>query len=314
MISGVLDEASVKRRIDTLTGDLRPTAGRKLSAREVGGFVITRAQYQSRARTPWHSHALTSVEVVLDGGYCKRTKRSDYECTPGALTVEPAGHSHAGIYGPSGWCAVIVEITPSRYETVPELAPVLSQPLQERDSAARVLGRRAWVELQKPDAVSALVLEGIALELIGIAGRRQMEMHPRTSAPLWLRLATERLRDEFRSKVRLSELAASVGVHPMHLARAFRAREGCSIGEYVRRQRIEWAARELTANRAPIAEVAQGAGFYDQSHFARVFKEHIGLTPAQYRNHASHAGCHQPLCAAPVSPTMLFRHGVTVLR
>ncbi|WP_176518330.1 AraC family transcriptional regulator, partial [Pseudomonas faucium] len=32
-----------------------------------------------------------------------------------------------------------------------------------------------------------------------------------------------------------------------------------------------------------LAEVAYRLGFADQSHFQRVFKAHVGVTPGQYR-------------------------------
>ena len=59
------------------------------------------------------------------------------------------------------------------------------------------------------------------------------------------------------------------------------------IGEYVRALRIERAARELVDTDTPIAEIGLRFGFFDQSHFSRVFKRHTGLTPAAFRARAS---------------------------
>jgi AraC family transcriptional regulator len=83
--------------------------------------------------------------------------------------------------------------------------------------------------------------------------------------------------------VRLSELAEAVGVHPIHLARTFRARHGVSVGEYGRRVRIEWAAAEIARGQTSLAAVATEAGFADQSHFTRLFKRYVGTTPARFR-------------------------------
>ena len=58
---------------------------------------------------------------------------------------------------------------------------------------------------------------------------------------------------------------------------------GRTIGEYVRRLRIERAARELSHGGSPIAAIGLRAGFFDQSHFSRVFRDHTGLTPAAFR-------------------------------
>jgi AraC family transcriptional regulator len=93
----------------------------------------------------------------------------------------------------------------------------------------------------------------------------------------------ERLDSRIGTRPSLAELAALARVHPVHLARSFRQHYGVSIGEYVRRLRLEWAAAQLAATQTPIALLAAQAGFADQSHFTRAFKRHTGLTPGRYR-------------------------------
>jgi AraC family transcriptional regulator len=72
-------------------------------------------------------------------------------------------------------------------------------------------------------------------------------------------------------------------VDPAHLARTFRAHYRCSIGDFVRRLRVERASCELTDTDTPMADIALGLGFFDQSHFSRVFKDQTGLTPTEFR-------------------------------
>jgi AraC family transcriptional regulator len=81
----------------------------------------------------------------------------------------------------------------------------------------------------------------------------------------------------------LSQLAAEVGVHPIYLARSFRKHYRCTVGEYVRRLRIETACREISVSRKSLSEIATASGFYDQSHFSNAFKRYTGMTPAEFR-------------------------------
>jgi AraC family transcriptional regulator len=81
----------------------------------------------------------------------------------------------------------------------------------------------------------------------------------------------------------LSGIAAEVGVHPAHLAHEFRRFYGTTAGEYLRRIRVEHAARVVAQTALPLSEVAAAAGFYDQSHFSNAFKRATGATPGQYR-------------------------------
>jgi AraC family transcriptional regulator len=103
----------------------------------------------------------------------------------------------------------------------------------------------------------------------------------------------ELLRDRLDGPPSLGELGETVGVHPAYLARAFRAHYGFSVGEYSRRLRLAWAAEELSRGEAPLAEVAANAGFADQSHFTRVFKQHVGTTPARYREQTRSRSFHE---------------------
>jgi AraC family transcriptional regulator len=72
-------------------------------------------------------------------------------------------------------------------------------------------------------------------------------------------------------------------VHPITLARGFRAVYGCSVGTYLRRLRVELAGRWLVETDLPLAEIALAAGFCDQSHFSNLFRRTVGVTPSHYR-------------------------------
>ena len=101
--------------------------------------------------------------------------------------------------------------------------------------------------------------------------------------PQWLERVRTILEQRFAEPYKLSEIAAEAGVHPVHLAREFRKHYGTSVGEYLRRVRIEYACRELMGSNAAVTNIAVAAGFADQSHFSRTFKRFCGTTPGRYR-------------------------------
>lgn len=80
----------------------------------------------------------------------------------------------------------------------------------------------------------------------------------------------------------LDRLAAEVHLSKFHLARLFREHAGTSLWAYVLQARIR-KAEALLAEGHALSEVALRTGFYDQSHFTRVFKRMTGLTPGAYR-------------------------------
>lgn len=129
---------------------------------------------------------------------------------------------------------------------------------------------------QQPGVCSSMMLE--ALSELG-----RLNEKPAVAAPAWLRQARSLLHDRFSENLALDEIAASVGVHPAHLARSFHRCYGSTVGEYQRRLRVEYASRQLSETQTSILSIALTAGSADQAHFSRTFRNHTGLTPARFR-------------------------------
>jgi AraC family transcriptional regulator len=147
------------------------------------------------------------------------------------------------------------------------------------------IARRVYQEFRRMDDAAPLAIEGLLLELLAVLSRRRSEDLPEGSAP-WVGEARDLLHADITSRPTLAELAEAVGVHPVTLARTFRRTFGCTVGEYLRRLRIERAAEQLVSGELPLAEIALVAGFADQSHFSNVFRRHTGMSPSAFRREA----------------------------
>jgi AraC family transcriptional regulator len=147
------------------------------------------------------------------------------------------------------------------------------------------LALRLYREFLRTDAAAPLAIEGLTLEILAEAWRGSVRGLDRTP-PGWLARVHERVHECFAEQFTLQQLAKQAGVHPVHLGAAFRQQYGCTVGQYVRRRRIEFACQQLTTSNAALADIALAAGFADQSHFCRTFKWLTGLRPAGYRKSA----------------------------
>ena len=141
------------------------------------------------------------------------------------------------------------------------------------------IAAQMYEEAVRGDALSELLLEGLACELIGWSART---LRGEGAGASWVYRARDLVRDRFAESLAIADIAAAVGAHPVQLARQFRSTFGCSVGEYVRRVRVDFACRALRTA-APLSDIALRAGFADQSHFSRVFKRATGRTPGEYR-------------------------------
>lgn len=94
-----------------------------------------------------------------------------------------------------------------------------------------------------------------------------------------------RIRDGYRSSLPNRDLAALAGLSVRAFERRFLQSFHVTPQLYIRRLRIRMACRALVFTDKPIADVAIGCGFADQSHFGHEFRRHTGRTPRSYREH-----------------------------
>jgi AraC family transcriptional regulator len=82
----------------------------------------------------------------------------------------------------------------------------------------------------------------------------------------------------------LETLAGIAHFSPFHFHRLFSAWMGETLGDYMRRRRLETGAQRLIIQPAvPVLEVALSVGFGSTEAFARAFKARFGLTPSSWR-------------------------------
>ena len=254
--------------------------GTILKTRSVGNFSLVGVVYAPDQVLPLHLHDRSYVSVALCGSYVERSRASTWECTRGGTIFHAAGESHSNRFYESGARLLVLEIRPELLTQITGQGIVTDRARTLISPYCMHLGLRLDQTMKLSDPLSALCAEGLGLELLAETLRYQ-EGSPHS--PDWLRRVSEILQDRYREHLTLAELAGAVHVHPVHLARAFRKRYQCCVGDFVRNLRVEAACRELAQTDAPIAEIAARTGFTDQSHLSRILKQHAGVSPGQFR-------------------------------
>jgi len=77
--------------------------------------------------------------------------------------------------------------------------------------------------------------------------------------------------------------AAAAGLSVSRALHLLKEETGMSFTEHLRRARVEFAKYMLLDSDHSIAEIALEAGFADQSHFTRQFREVEQTTPRRFR-------------------------------
>jgi AraC family transcriptional regulator len=239
----------------------------------VGGIRLIEAAYAPGTRFAPHAHDRGNISLILRG-QIEETVGADEVCaTTCGVVVKPAGTVHSNRFGPDGARTLVIETPHSLNDWRWFHAGPVSA------SALRVY--RAFGEDDDPGDV-----DGRLTELIAIIEDQVRSRLAAATTPPWVTRVRDAIHDSFPHAVSVSDLANTFDVHPVYLTRAFRARFGCAVTEYVQRLRVRVAAHRLACSTEPLCDVAGATGFADQAHLTRVFKRDTGVTPGQFRRMA----------------------------
>jgi AraC family transcriptional regulator len=249
--------------------------------RSVPGFDLVLGRHAAGSVLPRHSHDRPTICCVHSGRFTEFYGGRAVECGAELVKVTPAGDPHWNHFAGTDTVGLRVDVDRERFADLPALSRVLEERVFVRGAGFVGLAGRIIAEVRGPDDAAPVVLEGLLLELVGTLARAPGGA-PAAEAP-WLRQAHDMIRELYRTRLTVSDVAAAVGVHPATLARAYRRAFGCPVGEYIRRLRLERAAAELAHTPLPLSRIALDCGFYDQSHFSNAFRRQYACTPGAYR-------------------------------
>jgi len=155
-------------------------------------------------------------------------------------------------------------------------------------STARDLGIAAAEQLSRQDLLDKIMS---AVQLEALAHLRQelwetlcspAPIHPRKTS-LLVRRAETMMKDYYTQGITLDEMAQRLSVTPEYLGTQIHHELGCTFGTLMKRLRVERAKELLLSTDHKLYEIAQTVGYLDAKHFSKVFRDLIGMLPAEFR-------------------------------
>jgi two-component system response regulator YesN len=89
---------------------------------------------------------------------------------------------------------------------------------------------------------------------------------------------------QYKDNLSLGDLAARFFISGNYLGELFKKYAENTVANFIRTVRMENARRMMKYTSFPLKKVAMECGFPDTSYFGRSFKNHFGITPAQFQN------------------------------
>jgi AraC family transcriptional regulator len=101
--------------------------------------------------------------------------------------------------------------------------------------------------------------------------------------PRVVRRVCEHIDSNINERIKVDTLAKLANLSVCYFVRAFKQSVGVTPHDYLIRRRVARTMELLSGTDMSLSKIAIAAGFADQSHCARRFRQHIGMSPRDYR-------------------------------
>lgn len=241
--------------------------------------VVNRLVHDQARALPSHSHQAGFVSLMLQGEYRETAGFRQFGYQPFSCIYHPPGMDHRDEVGQAGVTLITLEFKPGLFDAM-DFATVDLRPMIDLSG-----NQPAWELMDLYRRISALPANDLDIESRAVAlAFSIVKFSARVPRDLRsLQHAREYIHAHFRANLSLAQVARAAAVHPVYLGQMFRQEFGQTLGEYLNRVRVLAAAEFLANSDLPLSAIALDVGFYDQSHFTRVFRELTGATPGAFR-------------------------------
>ena len=255
--------------------------GGTLKSKTINGIILTEKIHPTGEKLPVHRHINAYFCNILGGHWIEKLDDKERECKPLKSIYHPPEETHSDHFEEKGH-TFNIEFNKARMDQYLNISTSLSYSNEFYNDEINVISMKILSEFHCSDIFSDIAIEGLTLEMIAGTARKFTPKKIQ-SIPGWLNRVEEILREQCDNQTSLKQIGDEIGVHPVHISRSFRKVNGCTLGDYRRKLKIDNARIKLQTKNSTIAEVAMESGFYDQSHFSRIFKKFVGITPREYK-------------------------------
>ena len=244
------------------------------------GITLTDTVY-THDKVDWHYHENAYFTFILQGNVIEGNKKEIYNCSAGSLLFHNWQEPHYNIK-PKGFTRGFhIEIEKCWFDNLEFNATDLQGSINIANLDLKLLMYKIFKETKVDDNTTQLSIQTLLLETLAKMLRaNQTESNKK---PTWVSEINMILNDQFLENLTLEYLSKTLNIHPVHLSRDFSKHFNSSLGEYIRKLKIQKSLQLISEKSLDLTSIAFECGFSDQSHFTRCFKEINGINPSEYR-------------------------------
>lgn len=247
-----------------------------------------------------HWHTAAEILMVLSGECVSETEERRYTVREGEVLLTPPRCSHSLGMGAGGKrCLLLFEV--DALEQMRDFAPILkgmTKPILVSAEVAERTGLRnalneivsiyrfrepMWNMLCYSLLLRVFAGMGRLIALDEESGESGGADKRLGSSPQIMESVLGYVNQNYMKRLTLEEMADYSGYSKWYFSRMFRQYAGMPFMQYLTKVRVDNIRRMLIHERASVAEIYKQSGFSSISTFNRVFKEHSGCTPSEFR-------------------------------
>jgi AraC-like DNA-binding protein len=268
----------------------------KLAERDRLRLKVPHEVKQVQKRLGMHYHYRPEIFIQLQGRTDFQFPREAFTLSPEEICIIPAGVSHGEIVYPENGVAFRNLVVGFYNNTLslhfayearpnhPDIEVIEFFDAPNLDVFLTLANSLAQTHHSQGPARES-VLKGLLIALVGFlrnivetgSGQLNSDIGKVFKAKCLVR---EQFANPELSVQRIAEL---LGCSADYLSHLFHVETKERLTHYVQRIRIEGAILALESTTLNISEIAYAGGFADPAYFARIFKQHKGMTPQEYR-------------------------------
>ena len=253
--------------------------GKIVDKLNVGGVIINSASYAIDETNPGlHYHESPHLCFLLHGNV-ETFKPDSSDRNTNDINFYHAGEVHSAVSNSLISKSVNIEFGESFLEKYNFSESHIEKAMND-NLDTKFLMLKIQQEVLLRDNSSKASIETLLLNFLNYTNKTN-----KTREPRWINDLHHFLNDNWNQHLTLKELSNATGVHPVTISKHFRKYFSCTLGDYMRKLKIDKSISLIRNSKTSLTEIAIHCGFSDHSHFTRNFKQLTGFLPKNFRNY-----------------------------
>jgi AraC family transcriptional regulator len=249
---------------------------------QLNGLTIVDSKFYHYTNCPWHYHQNAHFAFTTKGNLVETHKKKQIQLSAGCLLYNHSQEPHCNSKYSDLVSALHIDIDANWFKKYDINSSLIEGVKEIRNPIIKNIFHNLFKEVRCLDNASNVSIESMVLQSVN--EMIQTKFLQISGKPAWVFKTKDLLYDRYSENITLQEIALEINIHPVYLCQQFPVYFHCTFGEYIRKIKIEKSVELMFCNpHLTLTEIAYTCGFSDQSHFIRLFKKNIGVTPFAFR-------------------------------